>query len=383
MREAKRQNWRVLLLTSEKLKEANWPRESIDDIFFMPDTDEDWKLQDVIYGVSYVARTEQIDRIVALDDYDVEKAASLREHLRIPGMGDTTARYFRDKLAMRARAKEVGIKIPDFVHVLNYDRIRDFISKYEFPFILKPRLHAGAIGIKKLNNEDELWESLEQLGDAQSYYLIELFVPGDIFHVDTIMYNHELQFSLAHEYGKPPMEVAHEGRVFTSKTMLRGSNDEQALRVLNAEVMRAMGLKQGISHTEFIKSEADGEFYFLETSARVGGANIAELVDAATGINLWAEWAKIETLPQNESYSLPEEESNYGGIILSLAKQQWPDMLHYDDDEIFWKLSKEYHAGIIVKSNKKERVDELISNYTERFYNDFFTSAPIQDKPTN
>jgi len=383
MREAKRQNWRVLLLTAEKLKEANWPRESIDEFFFMPDTDEDWKLQDVIHGVSYIARTEQIDKIVALDDYDVEKAASLREHLRVPGMGDTTARYFRDKLAMRARAKEVGVLIPDFVHVLNYDRIKEFIAEYDFPFILKPRLHAGAIGIKKLHNEDELWNSLEALGDDQSYYLIEQFIPGDIFHVDTIMYNHELQFAIAHEYGKPPFEVAHEGRVFTSKTMLRGSQDEQTLRIMNASVMSGMGLKQGISHTEFIKSDADGSFYFLETSARVGGANIAELIEASTGINLWAEWAKIETLPKDGKYNLPEENSDYAGIILSLAKQQWPDMNSYNDEEIVWRLKKEYHAGVIVKSDKKERVSELIDSFTERFYNDFFISQPMRDKPTN
>ena len=45
--------------------------------------------------------------------------------------------------------------------------------------------------------------------------------------------------------------------------------------------MKAMGLLRGVSHTEFIKSKADGKFYFLETSARVGGANLAELVEAA------------------------------------------------------------------------------------------------------
>jgi len=36
-------------------------------------------------------------RVVTLEDFDVEKVAALREHLRIPEMGDTTTRYFRDK----------------------------------------------------------------------------------------------------------------------------------------------------------------------------------------------------------------------------------------------------------------------------------------------
>jgi len=93
IRECRRQGCRTLLLTSHSLKDAAWPRESIDEIFYMPDVQKQWKLEDALLGVSYMARNETIDRIVALDDFDVETAASLREHLRVPGMGDTTARY--------------------------------------------------------------------------------------------------------------------------------------------------------------------------------------------------------------------------------------------------------------------------------------------------
>jgi hypothetical protein len=104
LRQCRREGCRVVLLTSKSLEHEDWPRESIDTIHYIPDVDKEWNMHDVIHGVSYMARGEQIDRIVALDDFDVEKAAALREHLRLPGMGDTTARYFRDKLAMRARS---------------------------------------------------------------------------------------------------------------------------------------------------------------------------------------------------------------------------------------------------------------------------------------
>ena len=40
IREAKAQGWRVYLLTSQSLKDAEWPRESLDDIFYMPDVDK-------------------------------------------------------------------------------------------------------------------------------------------------------------------------------------------------------------------------------------------------------------------------------------------------------------------------------------------------------
>lgn len=381
MKEAKAQGCRVLLLTSKSLENADWPRESIDEIFYIPDKNKDWNMKDVIYGVSYLARTEQIDRIVALDDFDVERAAALREHLRVGGMGDTTARYFRDKLAMRMRAREMNIPVPDFVHVLNYQKIRNFINRVPFPYMVKPRLLAGSYGLNKVNNEQELWDRINFLGDEQSFFLIEKFVPGNIYHVDSIVYDYEIKYAVASKYGTPPFEVAHQGRVFTSRTLNPNDKKTQEVLELNKKLLKALGLKQGISHSEYIESSEDGKFYFLETSARVGGANLSVLVEAATGINLWREWAKIEILNGEKDYQLPEPKNYFAGIITSLAKQQWPDLSVYNDPEVYWRLKKEYHAGIIVASPDEKRRDELVEQYTERFYNDFFATAKMGERP--
>jgi biotin carboxylase len=177
------------------------------------------------------------------------------------------------------------------------------------------------------------------------------------------------------------MEVAHEGRVFSSRTLRRGSSDEQELKKLNERTLTSFGLVEGVSHTEFIKSDADGKFYFLETSARVGGAHIADLVEAATGVNLWAEWAKIECSPAS-GYRLQQPRKEYAGLIISLAKQENPDLNAFNDPEIVWRLTKKYHAGLIFRSSAIERIEELIGSYTQRFYDDFFTSAPLPSKAT-
>jgi hypothetical protein len=97
----------VLLLTVDKLRDADWPREAIDEFFYMP---EDLALAAILdsRGELYSRARSQIDRIVALDEFDLENAAALREHLRIPGMGLTTVRYFRDKLAMRGAGQGSG-----------------------------------------------------------------------------------------------------------------------------------------------------------------------------------------------------------------------------------------------------------------------------------
>jgi glutathione synthase/RimK-type ligase-like ATP-grasp enzyme len=384
LREAKRQECSVVLLTSQSLQgKAAWPMESIDEIFFMPDEDHVWNRADTIKAVSYLARTRVIDRIVALDDFDVELAASLREHLRVPGMGETTVRHFRDKLAMRMSAREAGLNVPDFVPVLNYDALRRFMENTPAPWVLKPRSMAGAIGIKKIQRAEELWPAIESLADMQSFYLLEQFVPGDIFHVDCIVSEKQVVFAIASGYGRPPMEVSHGGGIFTTRILERDSDDAVRLVAENQRVMAALGMVRGVSHTEFIKARSDGRIYFLETSARVGGAHIVELVESATGLNLWAEWAKVEVTGKDGGYQPPVPNQDYAALLISLARQQHPDTSAYNDREIVWRLVQDHHAGLIVKSPSAARVRELLCAYESRFTEDFYAYEPPRDKPSH
>ena len=119
-------------------------------------------------------------------------------------------------------------------------------------------------------------------------------MPGDIFHVDSIISEHKVVFSAVHQYGKPPMQVMHEGGVFTTRTVDRTSREWKELTALNARLAPDLGMARGVTHAEYIRAHADGRFYFLEIAARVGGAFISDLVEAATGINLWREWARLE-----------------------------------------------------------------------------------------
>ncbi len=379
LREAKRQGWRVLLLTVEHLKDAAWPRDQIDEVFLIPDLTN---RQHVINAVSYLARTTHLDRIVALDEFDIEMAATLREHLRVPGMGETTSRYFRDKLAMRVRAEEKGIRVPAFCSVINYDKMREYMDRVPGPWVLKPRSSASAIGIKKVAIADDLWPILDSLCDEQSFHVLEKFVPGEVYHVDSIVEDKEVLFAAVNKYGSPPMNVAHDGGIFTTRMLSRKARDEKTLRKLNKELVKALGLVRGVTHGEFIKCAEDGEFYFLEIAARVGGANIAETVEAATGLNLWAEWAKLEIATKEKPYELKKPNSLYSGIIVSLARQEWPDTSAYNDPEIVWRINKHHHAGLIVASKDHRRVEELLEAYTERFYQDFHATVPLPDKPT-
>ena len=349
----------------------------------MPDVQKQWKLEDALLGVSYMARNENIDRIVALDDFDVETAATLREHLRVPGMGDTTARYFRDKLAMRTKARDEGLLSPRIYSRSELCPAAGIHGARAAAVGAEAALHGRIDGHQE--NPHRLTNSgrrSELLGDQQSFYLLEQYVPGDIYHVDAIFYERELLFSIASRYGRPPMDVSQEGDIFTTRTLPLGSAEAAPLIALNEKVVQAFGLVRGVSHSEFIRGRDDGKLYFLETSARVGGAHIVDLIEAATGINLWAEWAKVEIAGGKAPYKPPTPRNDSAGLLISLAKQEQPDTSAYNDPEIVWRMNeKKHHVGLIVKSPDPARVQQLLENYAQRMRQDFFAWQPPLDRP--
>jgi ATP-grasp domain len=368
------------LLTMDKFREAPWPTESLEELVTMP---AGLTNEQIINTVTWHARSRKFDRLVALDEFDMEVVAQLREHMRIPGMGTTAIAYYRDKLAMRMGARDAGFLVPEFVRVLNYDELRAYMDRVPAPWLLKPRSEASALGIRKIQTPEDLWRSLDELGDRQSYFLMEQFVPGDIFHVDSIISEGKVVFSSVHQYGRPPMQVMHEGGVFTTRTVDRQSSDWQQLTELNSRLAPALGLKRGVTHGEYIRAHADGRFYFLEIAARVGGAFIADLVEYSTGLNLWREWAKIEVAHlRGEVYAPPVAFQEYAGSVLCLAKEEEPDTSGFNAPEIVYRMKKHHHAGLIVRSRDPQRVAGLLEEYSQAFMNQFLATMPAPDRPT-
>jgi biotin carboxylase len=369
------------LLTVDKLRDADWPRETLEEVVTMPPT---LTREQILNTVSWMARGRRFDRIIALDEFDLEAGAQIREHMRIPGMGTTTSAYYRDKLAMRMGARDSGYLVPEFCRVLNYDELRDYMDRVSPPWLLKPRSEASSLGIRKIEHPELLWRALDELGDRQSHFLLEQFVPGDIFHVDSIVSESRVAFSVAHRYGRPPMQVMHEGGVFTTRTVDRASRDWDELTSLNTRLAPALGMVRGVTHAEYIRAHADGRYYFLEIAARVGGAFISDLVAISTGINLWREWARLEVCHlRREPYVPPTPREDYAGSVLCLAKTAEPDTSAFTAPEIVYRMKKHHHAGLIVRSGDPERVRQLLEEYSTEFAQRFLASMPPPERPTN
>jgi biotin carboxylase len=386
IRECRRQGASVILLTREKISNEDWARDALDDLIALPGRSS---VAAYLMAASETARQRQISRVVALEEYDIVTAAHIREHLCVAGSGVTTARCFQDKLSMRVAARALCLPQPRFVQLLNYQSVHDFMNQVAPPWMLKPRVGASAMGMRKLDAPADVWSAMDELDarhephERSDFHLLEEYVPGDVYHVDSLIEGGKIRFANVSRYGAPPFDVAHNGGVTTSQTISRGSKRERRLLAFNRKLLRGFRIESGVTHAEFIGRRANNgedEFYFLEVAARVGGAYTAEMVEAATGVNLWREWARIELATSTHPYQLSQPQKNYSGIAMSLARQPYPDTRDYTDLEIVYRIPKRDHVGLIVASNKYERVTELLTGYAERFTRDFTAVIPAEER---
>ena len=384
IRECKAHSCHVVLITKEKMLAEDWPRDSLDDLIAVPNDAGPALFIDLL---AFLARDRPIDRVIALEEFDVVTAALMREHLCLPGLSSSRAKIFRDKLSMAVHSQRAGINVPEFVQLLNREAVNDYMQRVPGPWVIKPRSDVSAIGIRKVSEPKEVWSTSEEMNEREnlreraSYYVLARFIPGEVFHVDSLVNNGRVVFAGVNQYGRPPMQVAHHGGAYISRTVARGSADEKTLVQINKKLIKALGLERGATHAEFIKSDDDGQFYFLEIAARVGGAYISDVLEAASGVNLWREWARLEIADGKAPERIRPLRKEYAGIVLSLAKQEQPDTSAYVDEEIIYRVKKRHHAGLIVRSAKLERVLGLLDNYAQRFADDFVAIAPPPERP--
>ena len=381
--ECQNAGWHVTLVTRKKLLDEPWVWTALNDVKTVEDNASP---AEYMRAITNIAGSRKIDRVVGLDEFDVTTAARTREHLQLGGMTTSHALRFRDKLSMRNIADTAGILCPEFTGVFNQQELEDFLERVPAPWIVKPRFEVSAFGIRKCETKEQVWQVLTELDkrnnwrDHPSQFVLEKFIAGNVYHVDSIVENGKVLACGVSKYGTPPFSVTHYGGVFTTSIVAYRSKERKELEKLNQQLLSAFKYERGVSHAEFLHSEADGRFYLLEVACRVGGAYIANALEHACNFNLWREWAKLETATDERPYTLPKLRKEFAGVALALANQDRPDTSHYEDAEIVYRVAKPKHVGLIFHSPKQKRVDELLRVYADRITTDFLAVAPAKER---
>src|SRR5437763_11838109 len=116
-------------------------------------------------------------------------------------MRSSAAKFFGNKYAMAVRARDAGLAFPEFLPAINDQEISEYIDRVPPPWVLKPRSDVSAIGIRKLENADEVWAGIEELNQREvlreraSYHVLARFISGEVFHVDSLVYDRRVVFS--------------------------------------------------------------------------------------------------------------------------------------------------------------------------------------------
>lgn len=237
-----------------------------------------------------------VDKIICFSEEDLYLAAALRERYQVPGTTTSQIRPFRDKYLMKLRVSSAGLPTPKFglIRALGHTPFEIFEcarKQYGLPFVLKPRLGMANQGIFIVSNRLDFQNVCEELQCEFSTYMIESYVVGEMYHVDSFYFNSELRM-YASQYTVPQIQARYGPT--GSITLPEDSDDANELFALNQQVLTALVLPPGCAHAEYFKSQT-GSFIFCEVGARIGGTQVIPMLERVHGINLAQIWFTAET----------------------------------------------------------------------------------------
>ncbi len=77
---------------------------------------------------------------------------------------------------------------------------------------------------------------------------------------------------------------------------------------------------------------------------------------------------------------LPPLKQRFGGVVISLARQEHPDTSGFTDPEIVYRTTTTNHIGFVVAVATPHRVEGLLTQYMTRISRDFGAVLPAADK---
>ena len=217
-------------------------------------------------------------------DIAVPTVAFIAEKLGIKGISVDVAGRFTNKYLMREYASKAGIPMPKYKLCHNVEEATDFLDETPIS-IIKPVDSQSSRGIHIVNSANDIekyFDDCIQYSSAEKAILIEEFIEGTEFTVDGVKTSsgYVVTAISEKEHYKYNPNVAN--RLFFTET--NGKYDYERLRKENSDMISAMGLPFGLTHTEY--KYKDGKFYLIETAARGGGTKISsDIAKLVSGID--------------------------------------------------------------------------------------------------
>lgn len=229
----------------------------------------------------------RFDAVLAFYEMDLLVAARIRELLDIPGPRPHDLLKFRDKPVMKETIAAAGLRVPLFTVVSSAEEVVRFQAETGGDVIAKPRSGAGSEGCQLIRRGEDATALLE--GADFTDLEVEEFVTGPIWHVDGLVHRGTMAYVQASAYIGTCYDFLRGAPV---GSITRSDGAAQEMAHFAEQCVKALDLHDGAFHLEVIDSP-EGPV-FLEIGARVGGGPVVRMIHAAHGIDLLAEWIRIQ-----------------------------------------------------------------------------------------
>jgi biotin carboxylase len=220
-------------------------------------------------------------------DISVPTAAYIAEKMGLPGIGYDCALRFTNKFMMRRHCEGIGIRMPEYYQSSSPEEAWQYAGRIGLPVIVKPVDSQGSRGVSRVNHHDEFMDKFLAAKDfsKEGFVIIEKFFKGREIVVEGFASDFDftnLIIGDSYNFDLPDMFIP---RRRTFPTSLKDGLKNKVLE-LNRRMITGLGLKFGITHSEFLVDEESEEICLMEVAARGGGVYISsDLIPLCCGID--------------------------------------------------------------------------------------------------
>jgi biotin carboxylase len=231
-------------------------------------------------------------RVVSLVDQAMELVGRINDEFGLPGTSQGVAHRFRDKAAMRAWLRSTGFEDVAAERVTDAAGLRRFGERHGYPFVLKPTdgtASRGVIRVEAPADVEPAWHDATALRERTDLPFFAAYPVREFFaeeYLDGAEYGVEA-FSFAGRHSVIAVtRKSQEGFIETGHALPAelAADDEAAIVAYVTGFLDAMGLRDGVSHTELRLTSRGPRI--IEGHDRVSGGRVMDLVEAVYGIDL-------------------------------------------------------------------------------------------------
>ncbi|AOR30013.1 hypothetical protein BFF78_02015 [Streptomyces fodineus] len=282
----------VFVATHEDVYES-YPAELRDKIHgavFTDLTDSDRALAEL----AAFAEATEVDAVAGCREFFSPLVALLAERLGLPGNDPRRARACRNRAQMAEVFVAGQVPAPRTISVHTAGQAARALGRagIGFPVVVKPAEQGGSCGVSVVGSPEQLDTAVRH---AQSRpiaaphglpmdqrVIVQEYVPGPEFSLDTVVWRDEyFHLPMVEKHTTGGTYRAAAGHTCPAALPPAGLH---GLRTATERALRALGIRNGVAHTQ-LKISPDAGPVVIEVGARLPGDHLVDVVRRASGID--------------------------------------------------------------------------------------------------